>query len=131
MAPIGNTARLGRLRAESLMVSTCTIDRPGTPTEGPGGVITVPYTGVYSGKCRIKPGAPHGERVEIGEAGRVVARTLAWLPVSAPDVLEGDRLTITANAADTNLIGKTFRVRAVARSSTPTRTEVELIEVTS
>jgi len=113
----------GRAAHNQLLVDTCTISRPGTPTLNRTTSVLTPGspTVLYSGACRLKPQrVPRNE--EAGERLTVVARYEVALPFAslATDSLQtGDTVTITASG-DTRLVGEVFAVMAVDFSSTAT-----------
>jgi hypothetical protein len=127
----GQLISRGRILAERLMVDACTVKRTTGQTVGAGGVITPTTTTVYGGRCRLTQRGTGGSWADVGEQARVVSRLVLQVPVGAPEVLEGDKVTMTASALDPQLVGKVFSVRSVAHQSYPTRCEVEVIAVSS
>lgn len=123
----------GRLAHNQLLVDTCTISRPGTPTLNRTTSVLTPGapTVLYSGPCRLKPQrVPRNE--EAGERLTVVARYELALPFAslATDSLKvGDAVTITASG-DTRLVDETFAVMAVDFSSTATAWRITVEGVT-
>lgn len=113
-----STLRAGRAAAEALMVDTCTITRAGA------GVV------VYRGKCRMQTATARPPQVEAGMQTYAwnVLDLLAHLPVVAPDLLDGDQLTVTSSVMNPHLTGRTLRVRAMI---TPKSFETKRIAVMS
>lgn len=121
----------GQAAAEAAMQDQCTVQRPvpGSQTTV-GGVITETFTGVYTGKCRMQVRGLTSEARNVGEAYLVVSRLELQLPNSAPRVLEGDRVTLTASG-NTALVNRVYRVQAAPEKSEQTCRKVTLLEVTS
>lgn len=123
----------GRLAHQQLMVDSCTISRPGTPTLNRATSQLTPgaATTLYSGPCRLKAQRiPRPE--EAGERLTVVARYELALPFAslASDSLRvGDTVTITASG-DTRLVGQLFAVMAVDFGSTATAWRITVEGVT-
>jgi hypothetical protein len=120
----------GRTAAAALMVDACTIARP-TGESTSGGVVTQTTTQIYSGKCRIQERDSAGGGLTVGEAYRIVRRLELQIPVSAPQLLEGDRVTVTASALDPQMVGKTYAVRDTLAKTHATCRRATVIEVTS
>ncbi len=121
----------GQQRAEQMMVDACTIVRVTGESTGPGGVITPTSFEVYSGKCRLQVRQETGGGQNVGEAYVIVQRLELQLPVTAAELFEGDRVTMTASALDPQLAGKEYVVRDVVRKSHLTARRVTVLEVTS
>lgn len=115
MSIADGVTRFGRVQAENLMTSACTISSVATGGVDPAtGEYTQTVTTVYSGKCRLRWQSALADEVE--GAGQIVAKQspVLSLPVEdsggvAPDMV----VTITANPLDTALVGRTFRVRGI------------------
>lgn len=123
-----------RLAAEKLMADTCSIVRVTGQVEGPGGVITPTTTTVYTGKCRMMVRTRErlgGSWVEAGEAQVIASRLELQLPVSAPEVLEGDRVTMTVSTLDPVMQGKTYVVRDAMVKTHLVHRRVTVMEVSS
>lgn len=123
----------GRLAHEQLMVDSCTISRPGTPTLNRATSVLTPGTPtvLYTGACRLKPQrVPRNE--EAGERLTVVARYELALPFAslATDSMQvGDAVVITASG-DTRLVGEPFAVLAVDFGSTATAWRITVEGIT-
>lgn len=120
----------GRTAAELGMVDACDIERPAGESTS-GGVVTATTADVYSGMCRLQVRQESGAGEKVGEAYVVVQRIELQLPMSAPALLEGDRVTMTASVSDPQLAGRKYRVRDVVRKTDLTARRVTLLEVTS
>ena len=124
------TADLVRLRAEreSLMTDTCEATRAGAPDPG---AVRDPGTGllpepagepIYKGCCSIKPTSSSPVLSAGDEA--VVLTAVVSLPVSAPELLVGDRIKWTASAHNPRLVGVVFAVAGLLPTSRPTAQKV-------
>ena len=113
----GSAVAAGRIAAESLMVDTCTITKPGTG-QGPLNPDTGKYDApapvvVYSGKCRVQVPNVAESVQDSGERAWTVQDALVMLPVvGSEDVLVGHTVTITAASLDAQLVGKRYTVTA-------------------
>lgn len=114
-----------RTAAVRLLDSTCVITRdpdgaeddaydPASHTFDP---LPEDANTIYSGSCRIRPGAAAQGAQEAGQTvflGSFIAR----LPVTAVNVAAGDVLTITTSTTDQQLVGAAFTVDEVDVGST-------------
>lgn len=100
-----------RIEAESLMLDTCTITRPGTPVTDPitGDVTNTPVQ-VYSGKCKVQSKDSATSNPEAGEHTFTVVSRQVHIPANAADVKDGDVITITASRLNSFTVGKQYRV---------------------
>jgi hypothetical protein len=108
-------ARRGRRKAESLMQDSCVIERPGD-AQTVDGVVTVPMTAVYTGKCKLQSQRPWPSNPDAGEHSWTLVPLELHLPVSASGVQPDDRVTITASVDGLN-VGRKLRVRAGDRKT--------------
>lgn len=98
-----------------LFLSECTVARPGAQTgelnETTGRRESTPATEVYDGPCWIKLEARvSNQRNEtVGGDGVVLQRPFVALPMSAPLLRTGDRITITASPSPIN-VGRVLTV---------------------
>ncbi len=101
----------GRIEAESLMLDTCTITRPGTPVTDPdtGDVTNTPIT-VYTGKCKVQSKDSATSNPEAGEHTFTVVSRQVHIPANSADVQDGDVVTITASRLNSFTVGKQYRV---------------------
>lgn len=123
-------ARMQR-RAEEDMQDTCLIQRRNGSTTGPGGVITAVWQTVHTGPCRVQADTESGSQQTVGAAVVLMARKELQLPISAPGLKEGDRVTITVAAYDPALEGKVYAVRDVPAKSEASARRVTIVEVVS
>lgn len=110
--------RAGRAAAENLMVDACSVSRSTAP--------------VYTGRCRLQVASVRPPNVAGGVETFAwsVLDLLAHLPVSAPDLFDGDTLVVTASEMNAHLVGKAFRVRAmITPKSFETKRTVVLSQV--
>lgn len=113
-----STASQGQVLAEQLMTDACTITRSGgAPVfDSTTGTYTDPAaTTVYSGKCRVKPANLTSRTVQAGEQQVALWPYSVSMPLSALPELD-DVVTVTASV-DASLVGRTLRVRSVARGT--------------
>lgn len=130
----GSALLRGRNLVERLMVDTCTIVRTTGQTVGAGGVITPTTATVYSGKCRVVVRTRErlgGSWTDVGEEMRVVSRLELQVPISAAELFEADKVTITASAYDPQLVGKQYSVRDIMHKSFLTSRRVTITETSS
>jgi hypothetical protein len=124
----------GRRLAESLMLDTCTIRRPGhaDTTDDLTGQITRTATTVYSGKCKVQQSTRGmGHRHDVGEEPVLLLRLELHLPVVGSEGLaEGDQVTITTAVHDTDLAGRVFVVHDLEHKSFATARRLMVTEVT-
>ena len=101
----------GRAAAESLMLDTCTVGRPGAPVTDPNtGAVTTPLTTIYTGKCKFQQTLAQSSNPVAGEH-QFTVQDVRWdTPVGAGPFLVDDVVTVTAAALDPDLTGKVFRV---------------------
>lgn len=101
----------GRIEAESLMLDTCTITRPGPAVTDPdSGEVTNPSTEVYTGKCKVQSRDSATSNPEAGEATFTVVSRQVHIPANSADVQDGDVITITASRLNAFTVGKQYRV---------------------
>jgi hypothetical protein len=130
----GTALLRGRQLVERLMVETCTVVRKTGETVGAGGVITPITTTVYTGKCRIMVRTRErlgGSYTDVGEELRVLSRLELQVPISAPELFEADKVTITAATYDPQLVGRLYTVRDVMHKSYLTSRRVTITELSS
>lgn len=125
---------LGRAAAERLMVDFCTVERAGDPTVDPDtGVVSPAFTSAYSGKCKVQSAAGVSSvgNPDAGERQWSVQQLQVHLPVSAPAVSVGDRITVTESQFDPALAGRVFTVRQLLHKSFATAQRLGVDEVTA
>ena len=121
---------MGRVRAEALMESTCTISRTSAILNESTGKMEETTTVVYTGRCRLKLGGSQASQVEAAGQLLIAQDSILSLPVSTSGaVREDDVATITANQLDPALVGLKFRVKAghSQTNATARRLPVELV----
>lgn len=123
--------------AERMMVDECTITRDvAGVTDDVLDLDTLKLSKpeadsseVYAGPCMVSP-ATTVERVGE-EIGRLVSgrRYGVRIPVSAPAVKPGDRLTVTLSQRDPGLEGRPLRVESIVRQTLAVTRQLVVIEV--
>lgn len=122
----------GRSAAEARMTDACDIDRlTGTTPDDETGYGTPTYDPIHSGPCRLKQPSASAARVEAGEASVLLQQPEVHLPISAPLLRPGDRITVIASATDPAAAGRVFLVRAVPGHSQATARRYGVTERTS
>lgn len=124
-------AQRGQAKAESLMLDACTIAHRIPDSTDANGVVTNYGAAYYTGKCQVQTRTGAGQGTDIGEAYLIVAQRIVRLPMSVLDVVEGDRITITAAALDAGLVGNVYTARDIEEKSFQTARRVTCIEVLS
>lgn len=112
-----DVARRGRVRAQALQESRCTVFSTGEPTTDPNtGEVTRVQTVVWSGPCKVRPAATGltalSDDIGGGETFRFDYRVS--IPFEVDVVFEGHRLTVTSSP-DPALLGLTLEVQRVDR----------------
>lgn len=119
-----------RSEAESLMVDTCTITRPGAPVTDPDtGEVTNPSTPVYTGKCKVQSKDSATANPEAGGAVFTVVSRQVHIPANAAEVLDGDVVTITASLLNSFTVGKQYRVAGFTPDSFDTAFRLPVKEI--
>ena len=120
MGSIDLTLR-GRAKAETQMVDTCEIDRPGEAVTDPDtGVVTNTSTRIYPtpqqiaagnpGKCKVQSKDSATANPEAGEATFTVVSRQVHIPANAADVQDGDVITMKTSELNLFTVGKQYRV---------------------
>lgn len=100
-----------RSEAESLMVDTCTITRPGEPVTDPEtGNVTNGTVQVYAGRCKVQSKDSATATPDAAGATFTVVSRQVHIPANAADVKDGDVVTITASLLNAFTVGKQYRV---------------------
>jgi Family of unknown function (DUF6093) len=103
----------GRVLAESLMVDTIQISRPGAPIFDPSdGSYDGSSTIVYDGQCRVRTPNLTEQLSIFGQGPVTTSRYVIWVPWSAPEALVGDVATVTLTE-DPILAGRKLRIVVV------------------
>lgn len=120
----------GRLRAESLMLDSCAITRPGDPvTDYNSGEVTSTSTPVYSGKCKVQSKDSATANPEAGEHTFTVVSRQVHIPANAADVKDGDVVTLTASRLNAFTVGKQYRVSGFTPDTFDTAARLPVKEI--
>lgn len=130
----------GRVAAESLMVDSCIIDRPGEPVTDPEtGAVSPSYTLVYpilgwetedDGRCKVQQTLAQSSSPEAGGAVFTVQGARLDIPVGVGPVETGDRVRITGSLSSPALVGNVYRVVEIFEKSWQTAQRVRVEELT-
>ena len=119
-----------RAQAESLMVDTCTIARPGEPVTDPDtGNVTDSNTPVYSGICKVQSKDSSVATPDVAGASFVVVSRQVHIPAGAADVKNGDVVTVTASLLNPFGVGKQYRVEGFTPDSYETAARIPVKEI--
>lgn len=104
--------RSGQRLAESLMVLSCTIDRPtGSTTDRSTGKVVTQHERVYEGRCKLTSYEGYEQERDVVGFQATSQRLSIHLPVGAYRSQVGDVITITADGGlDERLVGRKYRV---------------------
>jgi hypothetical protein len=120
-----------RAQAESLMIDTCTIHRPGSAVTDPeSGAVTNTTTQVYSGKCKVQSKDSATSTPESGEAVYVVVSRQIHIPAGVADVRNNDVITVTASVLNPFGVGRRYRVEGFTPDSFDTAARIPVKEIT-
>lgn len=120
----------GRREAESLMIDSCTVTRPGEPVTDPEtGEVMPGSTPVYTGACKVQQTIAQSSNPTAGGHSFTVQDSRVDFPVSAGPLAVDDVVTLTESVLDPQLVGSVFRVVELFHKSMATaqRTRVELV----
>lgn len=119
----------GRRWAESLMLDTCTVHRPGGPVTDADGNVTPSLTLLYTGPCKIQQTLAQSSNPEAGGHQFTVQDTRWDTPVAAGVFEVDDVVTITEAILDPQLTGRVYRVTEPFHKTgaTAQRTRVEAV----
>ncbi|KUM31575.1 hypothetical protein AQ436_00085 [Arthrobacter sp. EpRS66] len=116
--------------AESLMIDSCEVERStGVQVTDPvTGVVTDEWLQVYSGRCKVQSRTAVAAEPVAGGHRFTLEQLAVHFPMGVKLRLD-DRVTITASALDSSLVGLQFRLTELPRGSirTANRWEVELV----
>jgi hypothetical protein len=122
----------GRSFAERIQTDTCTITIPGAPTLDPDtAVLTDTATELYSGQCRIRPRQVQDRMTEVGADEVGVTAHVVTVPISVVEIPPGAIVTVTASAADPDLVGRQFTILGAIHGSQITGRRMTCQEVTT
>lgn len=134
----------GRAEAEAIMHDACVIEAPVLDADGNPvrdmDPETLEYTDVYEtiygpaieserGKCRFKPRDVQGNDVTGGEREFYVGKAELQLPISAPLMPAGLRVTITNSPLDQAQVGRVMWTQDTEPRTHATKRTVSLSEV--
>lgn len=122
-----DAVRAGRAAAESLMLDTCTVHRPGEPVTDGDGNVTPSLALLYTGPCKIQQTLAQSSSPVAG-GHRFTVQDSRWdTPVAAGVFQVGDVVTVTDAVLDPQLTGRVFRVTEPFHKTgaTAQRTRVE------
>ena len=119
-----------RAQAESLMVDTCTITRPGEPVTDPeSGVVSDSNTPVYSGVCKVQSKDSSVATPDVAGASFVVVSRQVHIPAGVADVKNGDVIMVTASLLNPFGGGKQYRVEGFTPDSYETAARIPVKEL--
>ena len=123
-----------RALAESRMVDSCIITRPGTG-RGPWNDTTRDYdppapVTVYEGRCEVQQRDVQDLQAVAGEASIDLQRYVVKLPIAESAAVDkGDDVEITSATNDPNLLGRHFTVEALHHKTYATARRLPCVEV--
>lgn len=119
----------GRAAAESLMLDTCTVHRPGVPVTDADGNVSPSMVLLYTGPCKIQQTLAQSSNPVAGGHRFTVQDTRWDTPVAAGVFEVNDVVTVVGAVLDPQLVGKVYRVSEEFHktSATAQRTRVEEI----
>lgn len=121
----------GRAAAEALMVDACVIERKtGESTSTTTGVVTLTYTTLYTGKCRVQQRGTETRVEDNAEQYDRMLRLEVQLPMSVIGLSVDDRITVTASVNDADLVGRQVWIRHLAHKTHATARRVIAEEMT-
>jgi hypothetical protein len=121
-----------RGQAESLMLDSCTVHRPGIPVTDPEtGVVAPSLTLVYTGVCKIQQTISQASNPTAGGHSFTVQDSRVDFPVSAGPFAVDDVVTMTASVLDPQLVGRKLRVVELFHKSYATAQRTRVEEVTA
>lgn len=117
----------GRVVAESLMLDSCVVHRPGEPVTDADGNVTPSLTLLYTGPCKIQQTLAQSSNPVAGGHRYTVPDTRWDTPVLSVPFEVDDVVTITDAVLDPQLTGKVYRVTEPFHKTgaTAQRTRVE------
>lgn len=122
----------GRREAESLMLDTCTVHRPGEPVTDGDGNVTPSLTLLYTGPCKIQQTLAQSSNPEAGGHQFTVQDTEWHTPVMSSVQFEvDDVVTIVDAVLDPQLTGRVYRVTDPFHKTGATAQRTRVSEVTA
>ena len=102
-----------RAQAESMMLDTVTITRPGEAVTAEDGTVTTLAQTVYQGRARWKPPTTTATQSEVGASIMVTTPGEVHIPAGTPySPQPGDIIECTASRFDASLVGRRTTVRS-------------------
>lgn len=124
----------GRAFLTAALVDACTIQRKTADSVNlVNGVDTKTYSTIYTGACRIQAASANwAGPSDVAQAALRLASSELQLPVAGTEGLQiDDRVTITACANDSDLVGRVYSITGLSRKSHGTTRKLPLLEVLS
>jgi len=98
--------------------------------ETTGDPTRVLVTSRYVGKARVKyPSLGVSERSEPSNVF-AVQQTMLSIPTGAPELREGDEVSVTGSTVDTGLVGRRYKIAGAAQAGQTTSHRYPLTELT-
>jgi len=124
----------GRELAESLMTDTCTVSTwtGRTAQNETTGAEAKVYDLVFTSKCKVQQRATNQtSEPEVGGRRQAIDEVEIHMPVSAPQVVEGQVIEVTAvgSLSDVRLLGRKFVVSAPSNKTHATATRLWVKEL--
>jgi hypothetical protein len=120
-----------REQAESLMLDTCTVHRPGEPVTDGDGNVSPSLTLLYTGPCKIQQTLAQSSNPEAGGHQFTVQDTRWDTPVAAGVFAVNDVVTIVDAVLDPQLTGRVYRVTDPFHKTGATAQRTRVSEVTA
>ena len=120
-----------REQADSAMLDTCTVHRPGPPVTDPDtGAVTPSLTLLYTGPCKIQQTLAQSSNPEAGGHQFTVQDTRWDTPVDAGVFEVNDVVTMVEAILDPQLTGRVYRVTDPFHKTGATAQRTRVEEVT-
>jgi hypothetical protein len=118
-----------REQADSAMLDTCTVHRPGVPVTDSNGNVTQTPTLLYTGPCKFQQTLAQSSNPVAGGHAYTVQDTRWDTPVGEGPFEVGDVVTVVGAVLDPQLVGRVFRVTDPFHKTgaTAQRTRVEAV----
>lgn len=121
----------GRTVAESLMVDSCIIDRPGEPVTDPDtGTVSPSHALIHEGRCKVQQTLAQSSSPEAGGAVFTVQGSRLDVPVGVGPLETGDRVRIVTAVSNPALVGNVYRIVETFEKSWQTAQRVRVEELT-
>jgi hypothetical protein len=121
-----------REQADSAMLDTCTVHRPGPPVTDPDtGAVTPSLTLLYTGPCKIQQTLAQSSNPEAGGHQFTVQDTRWDTPIDAGVFEVNDVVTVVDAVLDPQLTGRVYRVTDPFHKSGATAQRTRVVAVAS